>query len=344
MRPRAIFPLSVILWFGLTTCAISNAAGTVRLELIGDSRGAAMAFQEWAQALGRAGVNNVRIRSTSEPGKPAIDIQGTEQNPIYVVTGIILSRHEIELPGRRFRLGEAGLLARWLDDLAENGPAASRPKRGAFGLTAEELERVKKDLAVSVDFDTLGMQRRRAVEKIAARLNPPMRIDDRLTTVLGDAKVEDELNGLARGTALAYLLRAAGMCFAPRVSRGVISYEPFPLRRDAECWPVGTDIDSSAHDALPALFEFHNVNVQNVSIALAIRAIGKRLGAPVLIDRNALAHYEIDLEKAAVSHPRSRTIYAIALRKLLFQARLKYEVRRDAGGSPFLWITTLKPM
>ena len=64
----------------------------------------------------------------------------------------------------------------------------------------------------------------------------------------------------------------------------------------------------------------------------------------MLVDTNALAHHEIDLDKVLLTHPRSRTVYGIALRKLLFQAKLKYEVRLDDAGKPFLWITTIRPM
>ena len=45
-----------------------------------------------------------------------------------------------------------------------------------------------------------------------------------------------------------------------------------------------------------------------------------------------------------VSFPQSRTTYSIALRKMLFKAGLKFEVRVDEAGKPFLWVTTLKPV
>ena len=145
----------------------------MHLELLGDNRGTPLIFQEWSQALGRAGIQNVRIKSVAEPGNPAINIQGTEARPVYIVTGIILSRNEISLPGRKFRRSEAKQLAAWMKDLAENGPVSMRPKRGAFGLTAGESENVKTEIAKPVGFDTLGMARAQAIEKIAALLNPP---------------------------------------------------------------------------------------------------------------------------------------------------------------------------
>lgn len=345
MQTRISLSVLLFVLVGFSAFAASaHAAGTVRLELVGDSRGSALAFQEWSQALGRAGIRNVRIRSVKEAGKPAIDTRGTAENPEYVVTGIVLSRNEIKLPGRRFRRGEIGLLAQWLKDLAENGPPSSRAKKGAFGLTAAQFDRVNKDLAAPVGFDTQGMARRRAIEKIAARLNPPLRIDSRLAGALGNDKIDEELNGLARGTVLAYLLRSSGLCFAPRTSGGKSTYELAAARPGVECWPVGAEADDSARDVLPALFEFHNVNVQNVSAATALKAIGKRLGAPVLIDHNALKHHGIDPEKVIVSLPRSRTTYSLVLRKLLFQARLKFEVRRDEAGKPLLWVSTIKPL
>jgi len=64
----------------------------------------------------------------------------------------------------------------------------------------------------------------------------------------------------------------------------------------------------------------------------------------VLIDHNALARQGIDPAKAAVTLPRSKTTYSLALRKLLFQAKLKYEVRCDEADKPFLWISTVKPV
>ena len=48
--------------------------------------------------------------------------------------------------------------------------------------------------------------------------------------------------------------------------------------------------------------------------------------------------------KKTVSHPQHRTSYSIALRKMLFQAGLKFEVRVDEAGKPFLWVSSVKPV
>ena len=92
------------------------------------------------------------------------------------------------------------------------------------------------------------------------------------------------------------------------------------------------------------MFEFHNVNVQNVTATKALEAIAARLKVPVLMDYNAMARHGVDPAKTPVSLPSARTTYSLAMRKLLFQARLKFEVRVDEAGKPFLWITTVKPV
>jgi hypothetical protein len=73
-----------------------------------------------------------------------------------------------------------------------------------------------------------------------------------------------------------------------------------------------------------------------------LEAIGKRVKIPIVYDRKALTQQKIDPTKTLVTLKNTRTFYASALRRLLFQARLKCEVRYDDSGSPFLWVTTVK--
>ena len=139
------------------------------------------------------------------------------------------------------------------------------------------------------------------------------------------------------------MLRSAGYGLLPRSTGGQPSYAVIEIRGKTEVWPVGWPEKRSGEHGLPALFEFLNVNVQNVPAARAIEAIAKRLKTPVLFDHRALARYGIDPAKTMVSLPRSRTTYSLALRKLLAKAGLKFDVRYDEADAPLLWITSLKP-
>ena len=94
---------------------------------------------------------------------------------------------------------------------------------------------------------------------------------------------------------------------------------------------------------MPGLYESHNINVQNVSAATALDAIGRRLESRCSTTARRWPSPKIDPGKAMVSFPQKRATYSMALRSMLFCAKLKFEVRYDDANSPFLWITTNRP-
>ena len=102
------------------------------------------------------------------------------------------------LPGGRFRSTDAARLARWLDDLAGLGPPDQRPKRSAFGLSAEQFEQVHDDLAQRVGFSTQGVRRAQVVEKIGNRLRLPLRTEPGSAQAMRDDDlVAEELSSLS---------------------------------------------------------------------------------------------------------------------------------------------------
>jgi hypothetical protein len=316
------------------------------LELVG-SQAVAMAFQEWNQTLSKAGIK-ARIRPGDGSDKPGIETLGTEKSPLYIVTGIVVSRDELLLPSGRFKRTDAGRLARWLDELASQGPADRRAQRTVFGLTKEQYAEVQSDLGRAVGFSTKGLSRADAVEKIGRQLRVPLTTEAAWKQAGSDEedKIAEELSGLSCGTALACILRPAGFCLVPRDAGSRTSLAVVKARPELEVWPVGWEAQNqpSGKRVLPMMSESLNVNIQNFPAAKAINAIAERVKAPVLIDHNALARHGIDPATVTVSLPQGRMTYDQALRRLLFQAKLKFEVRVDEGGKPFLWITTQKPV
>ena len=322
---------------------LASAAGTARLELVGDTRSVGMTFQDWGQALDKAGIRSVRINGVNGDAKPVMEKQGTAERPSYIVTGVILSRDELAVPGRRFRRGEMAKLKAWLDDLAANGPVEQREARGAFGMTVKQFEAAHTDLAKKVDFATAGMPRGQVVERIGRGLQLPLRLDAATAAKLNQENVAEELGGLSAGTALAYVLRPVGHCLAPRATAAAIEFDVAPAKPGLEVWPIGWP-PKDVNKVLPAIQEFLNVNIQNVSAADALNAVVSRLKVPALMDHNALARHGLDPAKSIVSVPQGRTTYSLALRRALSQAGLKFEVRIDEADTPFLWVTSLKPM
>ena len=333
----------------------SSPKGRVNLVIAGEKGAPVSVYHQWSRELGEAGVRNVRIRAARSSDAVDIQTRGSRQYPVYDVTGMIEAGGDLILPGARFSPGDARLVARWVDELIEEGPPQSREPRGAFGLKQREFDRVADDLDRMVDFPTEGETRAAVVERIAERLSIPLRIKPELRATLLQDKIETELAGFSSGTALALVLQPLGLGFVPcETDDGELVYVVVALEADAlakkarsadaatKNWSIGWPPKGQRRKVLPELFKFYTVSVQGVSLGKVLEAIGKKLDAPVLVDRAALARRGIDLEKIDVSLPQRRTTYGLVLNKVLSDAKLKYELRVDEAGRPFIWITTLK--
>jgi hypothetical protein len=320
----------------------SLAAGQVSLEVVTEERVSLTAQQEWGRRLAKAGLTNVRFRTKQAGEKMEIRNLGTENAPLYQVVAVLAPDETLLVPGARFRAGDVAQLKRWLDDLARNGPLESRPVKTAFGLEVAQFQQAEKDLSQLVGFPTAGVSRQQVIRRILRQLSvPPGSMPERLPD---DDKVVEELGGLSCGTALACLLRPMGLCLIPQAERGSVGYRIVPSRPAAEVWPVGWPPEKLPGEVVPAMMEFLNANVQGVPVTKVIDAVSQRVKLPVLMDHNALARWGIDPEKSIVKLPQARTTYSILLRKALFQAHLKSEVRLDEAGHPLIWITTIKPI
>lgn len=321
-------------------------SGRVELELVGDARGAALDFHQWVEAIKAAGIENVRLRTSRTPVEPEMQSRGDAGQRVYTVVGVV-SGDVLILPDGRYRRSELRRLAQRLDELAHLGPPDQRETRGAFGLSAKQTDLLLADAAKPVAFSTAGLPRRQAVEKLVGALGFPVRFDPGTAEALGQDGdvVAEELLGVSRTTALACLLRPAGLCLVPRNAGGeTVAYAVVRSAPGLEIWPIGWEPKKPAREYLPGLFEIKDVNVQGVSVADVLSAVGKQLSVPVLLDHNALARHGIDPAKAPAAHPPGRTTYSSALRKMLFSAGLKFEVRLDEAEKPLLWVTTLKAM
>lgn len=325
------------------TPGLVGAQGRVALELVTEERVSVTAQQEWMRRLAQAGITDVRLRVKQPFDQPSLENHGTPERPLYAVKGVIASDEVLQLPGRRFSLRELGQLGRWLDDLAQQGPEEKRPQKTAFGLDVVQYQQVHKELAVAVDFATDGRSRQEVIAKIAGQLQFPVR-REALTSPGADEKVVEDLARLSRGTVLAYVLRPLGLSLVPHAAAGGVEYRVVAAEPEAEIWPVGWKPETPERDLTPVMFEFLNVNVQGVAVTEVLKAVSKRGELPVLWDYNALARHGVEPEKTMVSLPKSRTTYSLLLRKTLFQAKLKSEIRVDEGGKPFLWVTTVKPI
>ncbi len=335
----AIAVAAVVLSSGLT----ARAAGTVEVELLTEKGFPFESTRAWLDAFIGLGIKNVQIRAAQVGNETNIDKRGRDDAPVYHVTGILAADGTLHLPGGRFKIEHKRRLGEWLKELAEHGPGGvNKPKIAAFGLTDEQFGKLKGDMARKVGFSTKGARIGEVVARIAAPLSHRLTIDGSATKALaGGDVVLDELSDVASGTALAAAVRPAGLILVPRVRGDEIDLVVTSSAGAKELWPVGWTSETAPAKLLPAIIKPTNVEIDETPLLDALGIVAKRLEAPVLFDHNNMARRGIDVAKASISLPAERLTYSNVLKKLLYQARLKYELRVDEADKPLLWISPL---
>jgi hypothetical protein len=301
--------------------------------------------QMWGRALEKIDVQSVRIRAARSGEGARITNRGSDNSPAYHVLGVLKSDNRLVLPDARpFAIGDTQGIARWLEQLRAGGPRGLTSHTGAFGLTSDQLLGVHQQLAVPLRFSTKGKDPVEVVDQIADLLPLPVQLDAAARQALATSGVvRDELNGISSGTALAAALRPAGLAVVPRSAPGgEISLQVVDSRQATEIWPVGWPCQAPPREAMPQLFKFLPVEIQDFSLQQALDALAGRLEAPLLFDHNSMARHQIDPGRIKVNLPQSTTYYKSILDRLLFQAKLKSEIRMDEADRPFLWVAPIK--
>lgn len=185
----------------------------------------------------------------------------------------------------------------------------------------------------------------KAAARVAESLAYPLALSDVDKRALATVILEDEFQGLAAGTALAAMLRSAGLALTPeRPQGGDLHYQVGAAQAGRESWPVGRGPSGKTNEKFPELFEFLNVEIQDIPVSEALEAIALRLKVPFIYDRNAMSLYDIDPSKSQADVPSKRMTYSLILKRVLSQAKMKFDPRVDDADKPFLWITTIKPV
>ena len=327
----------------LSLMATARAAEPrVDLEVIIEAGFVPTEAAKWSKLLDDAGFSSVRMRSGKMNESAALEASGGSTK-VYRVIGVLNANGQLELPRGRFGLSDRSRIEEWLRKLRDNGEEGITLTPTAFGLLPRELVSVHEALAVPVKSATSGRPPREVAKEIAAGLTLKFTTDAAGQRALAtEEPIADELQGLTSGTALAALLRPLGLAMVPEKSGRELRLRISMMQSAKEHWPVGWPPKGNPRETLPELFKILNVEINKAPVGEVIQAISGRLKAPALIDRNSLAAAQIDLAAAPVELPETKIYYARVLDRLLFQAKLKYELRVDEVGKPFLWVTTLR--
>lgn len=317
-------------------CNIGASAAEVQFDLTIERGAPITAGHEWMKTLSALPVGGVRI-SNNAVADPSIEgSTGTLK-----VHGIITRGNELIVPGRSFARSEKSSLKKWIEDLREGKLNSSRDF--AFGMTAEELVEMHEHLSVAIRAPTREQDARSVVQQISRQISPKVRLPTTAKDRFDQAdNVQDELEGVSCGTALAAVLRPLGLVYAPRRSGDQWELLVADSRDVEESWPIGWPAQQKAHDLSPKLMEFLTVEINGVTLEESLAAVREKTRLPTLFDHNGMARQRIEPAEIRVSIPAGRTFYKKLLRQILFQAKLKSELRLDEADEPFLWISPIK--
>ncbi len=320
------------------------AKARVSLELVTQEGIPINATQQWGQVFADLGIGGLRIHSATGAVEVGVEKRGSKDAPVYDVVGLIKSDNTLYLPGGKFTVNDTARLKKWLAELSEGGAEAVTQPRQAFGLTRSQLADVDGDLKKPLLQSTADTPADKAVGQLAQALGHKLEIDPDAVKALAGSTIGENLQGVSNGTALAAILRPAGLAFAPERAGGVLRYRVFKPAAGRESWPVGWKADQPDQKIVPEMFTKQiNVEIDDTPVTEAVAALQERLNMPVLWDHNALALHGIDPAKVQAKLPAKKLTYSLILQRVLSQAKLKKELRVDEAGKPFLWITTIKP-
>ncbi len=328
-----------LLW-SMSGLAQAPVAPSVELEVFTTGRVAAQTTQDWARMLNKLNLRSVRIRAEQPGDTTKLITAGTPQLPSYRVIGSLNANAELTLPGGRFTLRDAAGIARWIETLGDHGAAGVTEQKIAFGLTKDQLAEVRTDLSSTVDFATKGQPAIKVLRKLAAG-RVPLVIDPNLEKQLEqDEPVRDEFQGLARGTALAAILRPVAGSLVPRKpAKANVEIALLPASEAAELWPIGWATEEQPQKLVPKFFDTLNADIDGVTAQEALDVVQARLEVPFLYDHNSLAQAKVKLDQP-IKINAGKTYYGKLLTQICNKLKCQAELRVDEAGKPLMWITT----
>ncbi|MDO4630236.1 MAG: hypothetical protein Q4C70_13740 [Planctomycetia bacterium] len=341
----------------------------IRLEIFCDGQLQPTAAHEWARELNSLRFQSVQIRAGDSTD--VLDIQPIGDR-MYHVSGMLTRGNRILLPGdASFSLGQVRSIKPYLEelisalesDLAATQAAEEAERSGASAQSETAQDTLFTDLAEPVNFSTQGISRRKVLQKLSRQFDSRVQFPKSIQTAFDEEDlVTEELNGIARGTALVYVLRYLGFCVVPvraetsetseraRAGAGTgtsdTSETGWILRvvaadrvNAADILPVGYPAEKATPDVL---FERFQANVDGATAETVLNSLQKRLDIPFLYDYNSMAGRGIELNAVTVKQRAGKFSYKQLLDAVLYQAQLQREVRTDEAGRVFFWISTIR--
>lgn len=299
--------------------------------------------RRWMESLQQ--IPNVRLRVRPARGgePPLVNPVTPDSKRHYQVQGILTAQNQLRLVGGTFRLEERRRIEQWIERLGSEGARNLDAPRGPFGLTEDQLLAIQETLQRPIPFSTAGMATTDFIRQWKGLVPLDLQVDSAAGRQLAvGASVSGELQGMSAGTALALAMHERGVGVTLRRSGGTTQVVLVDPAQTKEFWPAGWPVERAPRQTVPSLFNYLNVEIDDTPLSEALDAIQQRVEARFLFDHPALSRHRIDPGEVQVHFNSGRTYYKRILDNLLYQAKLRSEIRMDDAGEPFLWITTIK--
>lgn len=335
---------AVLSGFLCTGSVFGQQSAQVRLQVFMDMDVAVADAHDWSKRLDGVGFSGVEIRSAVRGERLGVRNIGTGERPVYRVTGRLTAGGTLQLPGKQFSINQSGAIRDWVTALREGGVEEVLEEKVAFGMTQRELLQLHEALGGVVERSTEGEETSELVREIADSLELPWGVASGAQTDFDRAgKAASECQGLSVGTTLAVLLKPHGLVLGvKREASGETRLEVMTADTAEEFWPVGWPVEGRPSRVVPMLEEKIKVDIKEFPIDQALGAVAKKCDLPLLFDFESLEVSGADLSEMKVSYSHANAPYWAILQRLVSQPRpsLRYELRTDDKGLPFLWVTT----
>lgn len=342
--PLVFACIAFALVWPLERSSVAAEVPRVHLEIAAEKVGTLEGPQQWVRTLQGVPLASVRIRVATPNDRPNIEETGTADAPAYRVLGLLTAGNDLLLPGVKVPSGDRAGVERWLANLASESSDSSNVEGAGreVGVDPKKLEAAIQRLAPSVLQATRGRPLQDVVQDIDDQLKLGLTDDaDVRHWIASGPAVQDELQGLSAGTALAAMLQPAGLDLLFQSDSARPTFR-IAQRTVENTWPIGWASTLPSPKLAPKLFDKLEVEMKDTPFRRATEALQERLQLPLVYDHAALRERQIDLDQIKVRFPRKRVSYFTVIKNLLFQARLQMEVRLDEADHPFLYVTPLK--
>lgn len=331
----------------LVSCLVAPAIAatpSVDMEIVTEPGVPLEAPRQWIETLKDLGFSNLRVRSGQRGDVGQIKKGGTDARPQYSVTGIVTSANVLKLPGGTFQLTDKNGIRNWVAKLGDGGEEGVIAKKVMYGLTAKQMLEVHAAAKVKVNFSTKSKKTSDILAQLANLSSLEIAVSKKAGGLAtSDEPCADELQGLSLGTVLAAVIRPHGCVFVPEKRLGAdLRLLVTDSANIEKSWPIGWESPTPDGKLVPDYFKVTNAEITDFTLAESLDAIQKRIKLPMVFDYNSMAREKVEPGEIKVSTKKGKKSYAVILDEILYQGKLKVDVRIDEAETPFLWITTIR--